>query len=312
MALNREAILFGNTRSGRARSLAVAIEAVGSAGIHIESMHVDLDRETVVHRVDSAKSRGIGLVLCFGGDGTIGSVIDGLVGMDMTLGIIAAGTSNNFARSIGISPGVRGSIDTIVHGQEMNLNIGEANGHYFAHAAIMGMNVDFAREAQRLRGLMGRLSYPLASILVYRSRARFGALIEDESGARQLDSYQLAIMNTPNFAGPLGLELPNAEPSPPGLRILSVHDLRLRTVIRGMPAIFLRRHLGLPGGESFEAQEVTIETDKPMPLTLDGEIRTQTPARIRLVHDAIRVIARPDQVRHAPARHARPGNRVTI
>jgi diacylglycerol kinase (ATP) len=291
--MNRKALMFANVRSGSARRIPQAVVLLQNAGIEVTAVRFDLEREAIAAAVDDAKRAGIGLVIACGGDGTVGSVVDAIVGKDVTLGVIAAGTSNNFARSLGITPSIRGSVAALSHGRETTIDVGEINGFYFAHAAIMGMNVEFARQAQRLRRVMGRFSYPVASLMVYRSRRRLAVRIENGARPREAQTYQLALLNSGSYGGALRLEEPGVGVRDHSLRVLTVHDLRLRTVLRSLPRIFFQRHLGLPGAESFDLETGRIVTRDPVPLTLDGEIRTQTPAEVRVVPNGLRVMALP-------------------
>lgn len=274
----RQAILFANLRSGGARTFGRTLRVLSAAGVEVAAVEFDLDRGSIRDAVDRWTRREVSLVLAFGGDGTVGSVVDAIAGQDVTLGILAAGTSNNFARSLGITPSVRNCVDTIVNGGESLLDLGEMNGRCFAHAAIMGLNVEFARRAQPLRRVMGRLSYPVASVLVYRSRQSLKVRIEEGSTIRELVTYQLSLLNQPR-TGP-----------DHRLRVLTVHDLRLRTIVHDLPEIFFERHLGLPGANGFEVEECRITTEEPLPLTLDGEIRTETPAEVRVLRNGLRVM----------------------
>jgi diacylglycerol kinase family enzyme len=170
----------------------------------------------------------------------------------------------------------------------VTIDVGELNGHYFAHAAILGLNVDFARRAQRLRGVVGRMSYPIASLLVYQARTKVAVTIENGARSKRAHTYQLAVVNSPSRSDA------NAATAPSGghhaLRIQTVQDFRLRTILRDLPRIFFHRHLGLPGSESFELQAARILTPEPAPVTLDGEIKTTTPAHVRVVPNGLRVI----------------------
>lgn len=294
----RKAVMFANVRSGSARRFPQAVVMLEDAGITVTSVRFALTRDAISDAIDEAREDGVDLVLACGGDGTVGSVVDAIVGKDVTLGIVAAGTSNNFARSLGITPSLRGSVAAIQKARTMTIDVGEVNGLYFAHAAIMGLNVEFAREAQRLRTVVGRFSYPVASMTVYLRRRKLGVRIETGGEQRQMETYQVAIMNSSHYGGPIGLGVPSASIESHFLRILSVSDLRLGTILKGLPTIFFQRHLGLPGAKSFELLEGTLTTSSPVPLTLDGEIRTHTPARVRVVPKALRVIAGTREGKH--------------
>ena len=157
--MTRKALMFANVRSGGARRIPQAVEQLRAAGIDVVAVRFDLERKAIGAAVERAKSEGVDLVLACGGDGTIGTVVDAIVGTDVTLGVVAAGTSNNFVRSQASRPRFEAPVLAVARGRELTIDVGEVNGHYFAHAAIMGLNVEFARRAQRLRRFMGRFSY---------------------------------------------------------------------------------------------------------------------------------------------------------
>jgi YegS/Rv2252/BmrU family lipid kinase len=294
------AVLFANPRSGRARRwLFPALVALEKSGIRLGAVRFDLRPESVKDVVDKIRKGGRDLVIAFGGDGTVGTVVNAVVDTGAAVGVIPAGTSNNFARSLGIPVNVKSAVAVIARGLETKVDIGEANGQYFAHAAIMGLNVDFARYAQRFRPYIGRLSYPLASLLVYWHRQTFSVSIAAEDGVpKHFIAYEVAVLNSSRFGGFLSLHEPETSIEDGTLRVLVVTDLRLRTVVKGLPRMFFQRYLGLPGAHGFNMQHGVIETEGRAPMTLDGEIKIVTPATLRSVPGGLRVIVgtSPDRI----------------
>ena len=286
------AVLFANPRSGRARRwLYPALVGLEEAGIHVRAVRFDLRAESIRSTVDEALEVGNDLVIAFGGDGTVGTVVNAVAGRDVVIGVIPAGTSNNFARSLGIPVNVKSAVAVIARGLESPVDIGEVNGQYFAHAVIMGLNVDFARSAQRFRRIIGRVSYPLASLIVYWNRRPFSVSITAEDGVpRHFIAYEVAILNSSRFGGWSSLDAPEVSIQDGSLRVLVVTDLRLRTVLKGLPRIFSQRYLGLPGAYAFNVEKGVVQTDGRMPMTLDGEIKIGTPAAMRSVPGGLRVI----------------------
>lgn len=284
------AVMFANLDAGGAkRSFVSAVTLLQAAGVEISSLHVDLGRNDVVKALDNAQALGIRLLIAFGGDGTISSIVDVIgPGTEMVLGVIPAGTSNNFARSLGIRPNFRSGVGVITSGSEGLVDLGAVNGHYFIHAAIMGLNVEFAEEAQRLRRVLGRLSYPFAALIVYRRMKLMGASLVTEGRWHDLKAYQIAVLNASESMDLLLSKDPVMADH--RLRILIVQDLRLRTVVKNLPRIFFQRHLGLPCTGAFALEEGRIETSQPLPMTLDGEIKTHTPADFRIIPGSLRVM----------------------
>ena len=72
----------------------------------------------------SAVKKGYPIVIAMGGDGTIGAVIEGLVGSKVHLGIIPAGTANDIAASLGIPMDLKESCHVIADAQARPMDLG--------------------------------------------------------------------------------------------------------------------------------------------------------------------------------------------
>src|SRR5512140_1597030 len=71
-----------------------------------------------------AVKEGYDLVVGMGGDGTIGGVIRGMVGSKTPLGIIAAGTENDFAHTLGIPDDLQAACELIASGHTRSIDLG--------------------------------------------------------------------------------------------------------------------------------------------------------------------------------------------
>ena len=67
---------------------------------------------------------GYDIIVAMGGDGTIGGVIRGMVGAKTHLGLIAAGTENDFALSLGIPRDVKQACALIASGPTRTMDLG--------------------------------------------------------------------------------------------------------------------------------------------------------------------------------------------
>jgi len=85
---------------------------------------------------------GYDVVIAMGGDGTLGAVIRGIAGSKVRLGIIAAGTSNDIARSLGIPEDLQEACALIASGHTRKLDLGQVSTkkrkkfHFFMLTAI--------------------------------------------------------------------------------------------------------------------------------------------------------------------------------
>src|SRR5512143_3279712 len=92
-------------------------------GLHVD---VALARPTrnAARAAKKAVKDGYDIIIAMGGDGTIGGVIRGMVGSKTHLGLIAAGTENDFALSLGIPQDINEACALIANGKARKLDLG--------------------------------------------------------------------------------------------------------------------------------------------------------------------------------------------
>jgi diacylglycerol kinase (ATP) len=284
------AVLFSNPHSGRARRwLFEVLEACRVHGVELLGTHFDLRAERVRSVLDEAEASGVRNVLVAGGDGTVSCLLTCLMGRNFTLGILPAGTSNDFARSLCLPLTPDGAVRVIARGCAAQVSVGIAGDRVFGHAAILGINSDFACRADRLRRYIGRLSYPVAAVEVFRRRKRFAATLSTEDGVREIAAYEIAFINASIYGGVLDFEVPNAPLTDQYLTAVAVQDLRMRVMLRGLLPTITRRQLVLEGVETFGFRTCRVETEYPMAVTVDGEMVERTPLSVRIMPASLRV-----------------------
>ena len=134
-----------------------------------------LDSEGGDHTAElaaAAAERGDVVVAC-GGDGTLNGVVDGVrsAGLldDISLGVLPAGTGNDFADNVGIR-GIRHAFEVIETGEERRLDLGVANGQPFLNSCVGGLTADSsARTSGDLKRRLGVLAYVLTTLSMVRS-----------------------------------------------------------------------------------------------------------------------------------------------
>jgi YegS/Rv2252/BmrU family lipid kinase len=105
-----------------------------------------------------ARDRGIGLVIAWGGDGTINEVASALVHSDATLGIVPGGSGNGLARDLGIPLGARPALEVAATGSTRRIDSGRIDDNWFFNVAGVGLDALIARYIARpeaRRGLAG-------------------------------------------------------------------------------------------------------------------------------------------------------------
>src|SRR5262249_61150088 len=78
--------------------------------------------------------------MAWGGDGTINEVASALVGSDVALGIVPAGSGNGLARELGIVQRPRRAIGDALHARPRPIDGGEGEGRDFVNTAGIGFD----------------------------------------------------------------------------------------------------------------------------------------------------------------------------
>ncbi len=120
-------------------------------------------REVVKNREKGAHD----LIVCSGGDGTLDEVVAGMMQTQehLPVGYIPAGSTNDFAKSLGISSNMVAAAETIVKGRVFSCDIGRFNEGLFVYVAAFGMftEVSYATD-QQMKNMLGHMAYLLEGV----------------------------------------------------------------------------------------------------------------------------------------------------
>lgn len=119
--------------------------------------------EDAIHKVKEEAGE-YDLVVCSGGDGTLDEVVSGIMGSEqkVPLGYIPAGSTNDFATSLGISKDMVKAARTAVEGQPFACDIGGFNEDFFVYVAAFGLFTEVSyKTSQEWKNVLGHAAYIL-------------------------------------------------------------------------------------------------------------------------------------------------------
>jgi len=243
---------------------------------------------------------GAGLLVVVGGDGTLHEVVNGLDGLTETppLALIPRGTGGDFVRTFGIPGDVAAAARIALEGDTVPIDLGRVtyrawDGHeataLFANVASAGMSGAIAQRANDTSKALGaRASYLWATFAVFARWSAVETRLTVDGETRSGPMFDVVIANGRFFGG--GMKMcPDALPGDGLLDVVTIGDVTRRDLVVTMPKIYRGTHLPHPRAEALRGRVVTIETDEPVPVELDGEQPGTTPARFEVLPGALRL-----------------------
>ncbi|MBP3038960.1 diacylglycerol kinase family lipid kinase [Bacillaceae bacterium Marseille-Q3522] len=236
-------------------------------------------------------------IVAVGGDGTIHEVINGLVGTEMPLGIIPAGSGNDFSRGLGIPLKYDKALERILRGKPKPIDIGFINSTYFCTVAGIGFDGEVAQKTnlsiskKLLNNMkMGKISYFINALYVlFRFKPMDITIIIDKKPYMVQKLWLIAVANLPFYGGGMVI-CPEAESSDGFFDICIVQGMSKLEFLRTFPLIFKGAHITSPSIKIIRGKELEISSPSPLLIHGDGEMIGQTPAKIRIEHGVLSVI----------------------
>lgn len=219
------------------------------------------------------------LVVVSGGDGTLNEVIDGLLskGLDTPIGYIPAGSTNDFANSIGLPKNIHECVGKILHGTAKPVDIGSFNGRYFSYVASFGAFTSVTYSVpQNLKNIFGHAAYVMSGITELANLKSIHARITLEPGTPEEEvhegDYVLgAICNSKSIGGILNLEKLDVHMNDGLMEVLMIKMPKDLIALSDIAASTLGGTFKSDQIEKFSARNVTVEIEEGIHWTLDGE-----------------------------------------
>lgn len=139
-------------------------------------------------------------LLVAGGDGTVHEIVNLMMkgNLDLPLGIIGSGTSNDFATYLGVNADLEAYLDIIVSGRTRRVDLGLMDGTYFINVASGGAMACIAHEVNaRIKNSLGKMAYYLKGIGELPKFRYFPLAIEADGAHYELETFLFVIINSP-------------------------------------------------------------------------------------------------------------------
>ena len=241
------------------------------------------------------RSADADLVVCCGGDGTFNEVISGLLeaGLQLPIGYIPAGSTNDFAASLGLSTDLLTAATAIVEGTTQSYDAGRFADRHFSYVASFGAFTKVSYNTpQSIKNAFGHTAYLLEGIQeLSQIRKHHVKLTLDNDEVLEDDYLFGAICNSTSVGGVMSLD-PNQVDLQDGK--FEVLLIRCPKTLQEIPECLLavqKQQYNSTMMTFRSASCITVEADPTMVWSLDGE-KSEGGERIQIInlHKAIQII----------------------
>jgi len=297
----KRARLIYNPTSGREilkKNLPEILEKLELAGYEA-SCHATTGAGDATNAALLAVERQYDVVIAAGGDGTIHEVVNGLAEQEYRpkLGIIPAGTTNDFARALHIPRDIGSAMDIITRGELIPVDIGRINDRYFINIAGGGRITEITYEVpSKLKTMLGQLAYYLKGMEMLPSIKASDLRIEYDGKLFDGEAMMFLVGLT-NSIGGFEKLAPDASINDGLFSLLILKKVNLAEFTRIATLAIRGEHVNDSNVIYTQANRIKVYSDEKVQLNLDGEFGGLLPAEFENLYRHLEVFVPLDDIR---------------
>lgn len=258
------------------------------------------------HATELAKTATTQLIVALGGDGTVNEVANGLMGSDKILGVLPAGSGNDFIKSVNVPKNLEHAFEVLFREKVLRIDVGSVatakddsatvvgvdRARRFVNGVGIGFDAAVAAKIPEIRFLTG---VPLYLAAVFRTLGRFKAphfKMRLDGTVRESTNLLIAVGNGRCAGGGFYLT-PDAKVDDGKLDICLIDAVSVPTILRLMPLVMLGKHRQAKQATFLRAKDLYFSAASSFYVHADGEIvgRDVSSVAIGLQESALGIIA---------------------
>lgn len=269
--------------------LSVFCRAGYNVSVHITQNQGD------AQKVVARRAEEMDLIVCCGGDGTFNETVAGVMesGVDVPIGYIPAGSTNDFATSLGLAMEPVKAAEQIVAGKQELFDVGSFNGRHFTYVASFGAFTKASYETpQNVKNALGHAAYILGGIQELsqlRNKVHMRLVLDEE--AVEDDFIFGAISNSTSVGGILRLDPKQVDMQDGMFEVLLVRFPRDLAEVADCIQAVQKQTYNCKMMTFRSTRKIEITAEKGTTWTLDGEKEPGSEKiAVENLHHAIRIV----------------------
>lgn len=273
--MGQRMLFIYNPRAGKAQirsNLLDIIDIFVKAGYEVTAYPTQAAGDAI-KAVEERRS-GYDIVVCSGGDGTLDEVVTGMMRCDeiLPIGYVPAGSTNDFANSLGIPKGMIKAADVVVNGDDFACDIGSFNNKSFIYVAAFGLFTDVSYETnQDIKNVLGHAAYLLEGVRRLPTVRSYALRISYDDRVIEGEFLYGMVTNSYSVGGFRGLTGKDVLLDDGLFEVMMVrkpsNPLDLNNIIRAL----VDKRVKSEHIYTFKTSHLVVESEEPVAWTLDGE-----------------------------------------
>lgn len=219
------------------------------------------------------------IIYAVGGDGTLSEVLNGVIGTKNKIGIIPAGSCNDFYRTV-----------KELAKAEIESDVGVVNGKYFLNIACVGIDAEVANNVPLMKKKNVKVKNLYTASILYTfthfkfKQIHFKSQEKDEKGNFTI----LSICNGRYYGGGYNIS-PKASLEDNYFDVYYINKLRLPSIINLLLKLKKGKLEQDKRTNHFKTNNITVTSEEPIRFNVDGETIENTKFEIKIIPKAIKI-----------------------
>lgn len=217
---------------------------------------------------------GYDRVICAGGDGTLDEVVEGMARREhkLPIGYIPAGSTNDYASSLGIPTSVLDAARVAVGSHIFSSDVGDYNGKSFVYVAAFGAftEVSYATP-QDLKNRLGHGAYIVTALKYLTDIKPHHMKVYANGKTIEGDFIYGMVTNSNSVGGVKNITGPDITLNDGLFEVTLVSNPKNPAELNSIISALMNRNLTSKNLYSFKISEIEFEADDEVPWTIDGE-----------------------------------------
>lgn len=285
-------LLVVNESAGKGKALYLANQfskLLVNSNQEFTLIHETSHEKTIEKLKSSLSTNSYKKVIAIGGDGLVNLCLQYLARSGITLGVIPAGTGNDFARAVGVNGlSVNKIFDLYTKSDPAEIDLGlvksQSSERWFVQVLSTGFDAEVNSRANKIRWPKGKSKYTIATV---RTLARFRPItyeIEIDGHKFSQSAMLFTIANGETYGGGMRI-CPGASNSDGFFELLLVKPVSRFVLLTIFPKVFKGNHIPHQKIDTYRAKVVKISASTSS--YADGEYVANLPITVTNVGNAL-------------------------